>query len=202
MESNPEAETPQQHTPPIRKPDNTWAKTDLQKAETFANYLATVFRPLPTPLPNTHEGAILQQLNTPHQMAPPLLKIRVQEVEHIIRSDTHPTKAPGYDLITGKLLKELPRKGIRAVTQMYNAIFRLEYFPCHWKIGQIIMIAKPGKNPSKPTSSSAPIQNPRKNYTETTDTYISSKQCNPGTSIRLPATARYYTTGAPNHPSN
>jgi hypothetical protein len=59
---------------------------------------------------------------------------------------------PGYDLITGKLLKELPRKGIRAITQIYNAIFRLEYFPCHWKIGQIIMIAKPGKNPSEPTS--------------------------------------------------
>jgi hypothetical protein len=43
-------------------------------------------------------------------MAPPLLKIRVKEVEHIIQSDTHPTKAPEYDLITGKLLKELPKK--------------------------------------------------------------------------------------------
>ena len=84
-------------------------------------------------------------------MAPRLLKIQVQEVEHIIQSDTNPTKAPGYDLITGKLLKELPRKGIRAITQIYNAIFRLEYFPTHWKIGQI-MIPKPGKNPSEPTS--------------------------------------------------
>jgi hypothetical protein len=78
-------------------------------------------------------------------MAPPLLKIRMQVVEHIIQSDTHPTNVPGYDLITGKLLKELPRKGIRAITQIYNAIFRLEYFPWHWKIGKIIMIAKPVK---------------------------------------------------------
>jgi hypothetical protein len=85
-------------------------------------------------------------------MAKPLLQIRVQEVENIIQSDTHPTKAPGYYLITGKLLKELPRKGLRAITPIYNAIFRLEYFPCHWKIGQIIMIAKPGKNPSEVTS--------------------------------------------------
>jgi hypothetical protein len=85
-------------------------------------------------------------------MAPPLLKIHIQEVEHIIQSDTHPTKAPKYDLTTGKLLKELPRKGTRAITHIYNAIFRLEYFPSHLKIGQIIMIPKPGKNPRKPTS--------------------------------------------------
>jgi len=143
---------PQQHIPPVRKPDDTWAWTDKQKAETFAEHLATVYRPLPPQLPNTIEDDILQQLDTPHQMAPPLSKIHVQEVEYIIRCDTHPTKAPGYDLITGKILKELPRKGIRAITQIFNAIFRLEYFPCHWKIGQIIMIAKPGKNLMEVTS--------------------------------------------------
>ena len=85
-------------------------------------------------------------------MVTPLRKIRLQEVEHIIHSDTHPTKAPGYYLITGKLLKELPRKGLRAITQILIAIFRFEYFPCHWKIGKIIMIAKLGKNPSEVTS--------------------------------------------------
>ena len=143
---------PQQHIPPIRKPDDTWARTDKQKAETFAEHLASVFRPLPPQLSNTIEDDILQQLDTSHQMAPPLSKIRVQKVEYIIQCDTHPTKAPGCDLITGKILKELPRKGIRAITQIYNAIFRLEYFPCHWKFGQIIMIAKPGKNPTGVTS--------------------------------------------------
>jgi len=60
-------------------------------------------------------------------MATLLQQIHVQEVEHIIQSDTYPTKAPGYDLITGKLLKELPRKGLHAITQIHNAIFRLEY---------------------------------------------------------------------------
>ena len=69
-----------------------------------------------------------------------------------MQSDTHPTKTPGYHLITDKLLKELPRKGLRTITQIFNAIFRLEYLPCHWKIGQIIMIAKPGKTPSEVTS--------------------------------------------------
>jgi hypothetical protein len=148
---------------------------------TFAEHLATVFRPHPPPLPNTHEEAILKQLNIPHQMTTPLRKIRVQEVEHIIQSDTRPNKAPGYDLITGKLLKELPRTGLRAITQIFNAIFRLEYFPCHWKLGQIIMIAltrqKPIGSNIIPThqSSTAPIQNRGKNNNEKTGTYPSSK---------------------------
>ena len=73
-------------------------------------------------------------------------------VERTIQREAHPTKAPGYDLITGKLLKELPRKGLREITQIHNAIFRLEYFPCHSKIGQITMIAKPDKNPTEVTS--------------------------------------------------
>jgi hypothetical protein len=85
-------------------------------------------------------------------MALPLSKIGIKEVEQIIKRDTHPTKAPGYDLITGNILKELPKKGLQAITQIYNAIFRLENFPCHRKIGQIIMIAKPDKNPTEVTS--------------------------------------------------
>jgi hypothetical protein len=91
-------------------------------------------------------------LNVPHQMALPLQKIRIHEVENIIQHKTFPSKAPGYDLITGKILQELPKKGLRAITQIYNAVPRIEYFPCHWKVGQVIMIAKPRKTPADVTS--------------------------------------------------
>jgi hypothetical protein len=57
----------------------------------------------------------------------------------------------GY-LVTVALLQELPQKGKRASAQIYNAILRLEYFPRYWKIGQIIMIVKSGKNPTEVTS--------------------------------------------------
>jgi hypothetical protein len=76
----------------------------------------------------------------------------MSKMEQTIKRDTHPTKAPGYDLITEKILKELPKKGLQAITQTFNAIFRLEYFPRHWQIGQVIMIPKPGKNPTEVTS--------------------------------------------------
>jgi hypothetical protein len=136
---------PQQHVPPLQLHNDTWARTDKQKSTAFAEHLATVFHPFPSQSTAMDEQTILHELNAPHQMALPLKKIRLHEVVQVIQYKTNPTKAPGYDLITGKILKELSRKGFRAVTQIYNAILRLEYFPCHWKVGQIIMMAMPGK---------------------------------------------------------
>ena len=143
---------PQQHVPPLQLHNDTWARTDKQKAKAFAEHLDTVFRPFPSQSTAMDEETIMQELKAPHQMALPLKKIRLHEVVQVIQYKTHTTKAPGYDLITGKILKEHSRKGFRAVTQINNAILRLEYFPYHWKVGEIIMIAKPGKNPADVTS--------------------------------------------------
>lgn len=69
-------------------------------------------------------------------------KIKVKEVQTIIQN-LKTNKAPGYDLITGRVLKELPQKAFRFITIIYNAILRLNYFPTQWKVAQII--PKPGK---------------------------------------------------------
>jgi hypothetical protein len=56
-------------------------------------------------------------------------------------------QSPGYDLITGKILKALPTVGIKYLTQLFNAILLLNSFPSQWKVAQIIPILKPGKPP-------------------------------------------------------
>lgn len=61
-------------------------------------------------------------------------------------------KPPGSDMITGKLLKELPRKGIVLTTTIFNAILRLSYWPKQLKFAQIIVLLKPGKPPNEVTS--------------------------------------------------
>jgi hypothetical protein len=61
-------------------------------------------------------------------------------------------KAPGYNLITSKLLKKMPRKAIVFLTSLFNAILRTSHFPDLWKASQIIMIPKPGKDPKLVTS--------------------------------------------------
>jgi hypothetical protein len=85
-------------------------------------------------------------------MALPMKKIRTNEVKNVIRYKINPKKAPGYDFFTGKILKERSQKCLRAITQSYNAILQTEYFPCKWKVGQIITIVKPEKNPNDITS--------------------------------------------------
>jgi len=84
-------------------------------------------------------------------------KIRINEVKNVIKRKINSKKAPSYDLITGKVLQELSQKDLQATTQIYNAILRIEYFTCQWKVGQIIMIAKPGKKNSDDRASCWPI---------------------------------------------
>lgn len=42
-------------------------------------------------------------------------------------------KAPGFDLINGEILKQLPRKAIIKLSHLNNALFRLSYVPRIWK---------------------------------------------------------------------
>jgi hypothetical protein len=85
-------------------------------------------------------------------VALPMKKIRINEVKNAIQNELNPKNAPGYELITRKILKELSQKVLRVITQTYNAILQNEYFPCQWQVGNIIMIVKPGKNPNDITS--------------------------------------------------
>ena len=56
----------------------------------------------------------------------------------------NPGKSPVYDLISTKMLLELPLIAIIFIRNLFNVIMRLHYFP--WKIAQIIAIPKPGKD--------------------------------------------------------
>jgi hypothetical protein len=49
----------------------------------------------------------MQLLETPYQLEPPINCLKRAEVQEII-SSLNPKKSSDYDLITGKILKELP----------------------------------------------------------------------------------------------
>jgi hypothetical protein len=68
-------------------------------------------------------------------------------VKREIRTYINPKKSPGFDLITGQTLKELPRKALVKLTNLINTSFRLKYVPQLWKVAEVIMIPKPGKPP-------------------------------------------------------
>lgn len=143
---------PSQPVPPIRKEDGTWARCEKEKADVFANHLTKVFQPFPEETDSETVHEIQQYLEAPLQLSPPIKTITPTEVKTIIKKHIGHKKAPGYDLITGRILQELPKKGIILVTIICNAILRLGYFPSQWKVAQIILIPKPGKPPNEAAS--------------------------------------------------
>jgi hypothetical protein len=52
-------------------------------------------------------------------------------------------KAPGLDLITARMLKELPKEGLVTLLYIFNAILLLEYWPKYCINNNDI---QPGKN--------------------------------------------------------
>ncbi|GBP57513.1 Probable RNA-directed DNA polymerase from transposon X-element [Eumeta japonica] len=78
-----------------------------RKSEAFAIHLSSVFKPNDADTPEDPEiEAILKQ---DLQMCLPLRHTTPKELTKII-SKMNPNKSPGFDLITPRLLKELPRK--------------------------------------------------------------------------------------------
>lgn len=137
---------PKTQASPIRKEDGTWARENEQKAELFAEHLANIFQPY---LRQTAEENIPV---TNNEDETPITLVTPAEVSNEITKNISSKKSPGFDLITGQILKELPRKGIVKLTYLINASFRLRYVPMQWKVAEVIMIPKPGKPPNEKTS--------------------------------------------------
>lgn len=141
---------PKPHVPPVRNetaPNPHWARSDEDKAATFADYLANVF----TPIDNEQDQEVETFLHNIPPNIPAVVPFTPKEIQQAIRNLNH-RKAPGIDRITPKMLKELPRKGIVLITYLFNAILRLQYWPTELKTAEIILIQKPGKNPNNVSS--------------------------------------------------
>jgi hypothetical protein len=93
----------------------------------------------------------MQLLETLNKLEPPINGLRRAEVQEVINS-LNSKQSSGYDLFTGKILRELPTIGIKYLTQLFNAVLLQRYFPTQWKVAQIILVLKPGKPPYELTS--------------------------------------------------
>jgi hypothetical protein len=107
-------------SPPLRTRHGTWARSATEKAQAFAEHLVSVFQTYPSsPFPAAEEP-ILQALEIPYQLEPP--------INGFTHADTKKKKNPGYELITGKILQELLTIGIKYLTQLFNAVLLLNCF--------------------------------------------------------------------------
>ena len=145
-----------EHSPPLLKENNTLAVTDIDKSILFGEHLESTFKNSQYPRPDpSHTDKVNNFLSSPLPMSLPTKSISPGEISSIIKK-LPIGKAPGYDLITNKVLKNLSKKGILLLTFIYNSMLRLSFFPAIWKIAVVILIPKVGK-PKNLVSSYRPI---------------------------------------------
>jgi len=136
---------------PLQRPNNTLAVTDSEKADTLANEFSTVFMPHSISPPPQPLEMVTESLFSPLPMALPAKSTTPAEIRGIIKKLAN-RKSPGHDLLNNKVIKNLPAKTIIHLTHIYNATFRLSYFPTTWKSSVIVTILKPGKPLENPFS--------------------------------------------------
>lgn len=141
---------PKNSNPPVKQLNGNWARSNEEKANTFAEHLERVFSPLQR-TPTRSDDEIEHFISAPCLMSLPIKSVSPSEVTTEIKS-LKKHKTPGFDLITALILQQLPKKGVVLLTTIYNSMLRLSYFPVIWKFAQIIMIPKPGKSPHQVSS--------------------------------------------------
>ena len=144
-------------TPPIKRPDNSIAFEDDEKAECLADSLEAQCSPSTQPVDPAHllkvEAEVERRSSLPPQEDPddPLPPVTPDEVAEIIKR-LKPRKAPGPDRITNKVFKILPASLVMLMTAIFNCAMTHNLFPQAWKEATVIGIPKPGKPKSDPSS--------------------------------------------------
>ena len=138
-------------------------RTSADKAETFKTHLSEVFQDHEGPEYDAHWRAVVCRYVASHPSsyfpqlpagAPSQVDyvqpISVGEVSTVLRWMAN--KAPGPDGVCTLMLRHSPVNFKAALVKLFNACYRLGYHPKAWKLATVVMIPKPGKNPTLPTS--------------------------------------------------
>jgi hypothetical protein len=78
-----------QTSTPLRTTQGTWARINADKAQVFANHLASVFQPHPPESDSLPEDTLTLFLETPFHLEPPIQRLKRSEVQAIIKNLPH-----------------------------------------------------------------------------------------------------------------
>lgn len=140
--------------PPLENPDGSLSYSNQQKANTLAATFhdchTTTLAMASNQEQNVNKSIISLERSTI------LMKnsdfVKTGEISDNIRL-LKLRKAPGPDKIPNSVLKALPPVSIELLATIFNACLLISYFPRCWKMGKIVAIPKPGKDPCEPKNS-------------------------------------------------
>ncbi|GFW73989.1 RNA-directed DNA polymerase from mobile element jockey [Trichonephila clavipes] len=127
------------------------AVAPIEKAEVIADSLQKQFEPN-TDVENPRFSAHIQRkvqrfLDSPTCMD--LEKTSPSEIQGFIKN-LKPNQSPGIDLITNRILKNLPTKFIIFIALLFNMLLENCYFPKSWRMTVVIPILKYNSEVSNP----------------------------------------------------
>jgi hypothetical protein len=131
---------------PLKNSDDDFVFADKEKAGLIAASFLKAHQI--SDAPTCHSAsvdALFHEIQESEINFPETEKTSLEEVKLYIKR-LKVKKASGYDNISNRILKSLPDKVLSFLVEIFNACFRLGYFPTDWKVGKIIPIAKPGKD--------------------------------------------------------
>jgi len=102
--------------PPIRNQAGSWARNEEEKAKIFVEHLSKVSKPNPRKTIQEEENRLLFADTIPVTQDIPI-NLFISDVKAVI-NHLNPKKAPGYNLITNKVLKMLLKTAIKHITQL------------------------------------------------------------------------------------
>ncbi|GBP87078.1 Probable RNA-directed DNA polymerase from transposon BS [Eumeta japonica] len=139
-------------TPDLRKPDNSFAVDDREKAECLAD-----IKEQQCSNNSIHDAAhshrIEEEVRTKISLEPKddLAPVSVDEIQKHIKV-LKTKKAPGFDSISNKALKCFSLSLMALLVAIFNACFKNCYFPPIWKEAVVIGLPKPVKPRDLPAS--------------------------------------------------
>lgn len=111
----------QQIIPSLSSPRGDWSRCPIDRANLFASHLAAVFK-LFLPKFTSCETEIFKHLQLSSQVSFPVKFFSSQKVNAMIDKNLNSMKTLGHDMISDKVIKELPKKGIALMTYIFNVI--------------------------------------------------------------------------------
>lgn len=134
---------------------NGMAYTNEEKAEAFAETLGQEGRLNEHPDEDEHHANEMDESAEWLRGQPSGRRIRNHvsplDIKKII-GNLKARKATGCDKISNKMIKQMPRKAVMALTNITNAILRLDHFPQCWKHAEVVMLPKAKKDKKLPQS--------------------------------------------------
>lgn len=109
---------------PLRSNDGKWVVDPKDKAKLFAEHLAKVFKPY-RQMSNEENCTLINKIDELEIPA-----VTMDELK-LVCSHNSKMKSPGYDLISGEIIKELSAQALKKLQHIINVCFVLKYVPHH-----------------------------------------------------------------------